>query len=333
MRGGTRQNRKAVDQYHMRPILLAGMVLLLAGPAHAKLSLVEGALDVDGLLWTGGAWRSEQKTGYGKTTVEFTDRKALLGATAQLTPVAALRLSVDMLELTPYDVYADFSWPSGFNLRAGQFIPPSATEAHTELRELRFISNSLVSSYWKPVPPRDVGVQFAYRTNLVSAAAAIVNGNGTDPLAQDPNGWKDVAGKLVLRPSGDSTVFLAVRAYYGKTGEEERLFWNGAFEALYEKQNLHASGAFQHTWWVRARNSFYVQAAYRFGLIEPVGRLSMAFHWDDRYELALTGGLNFKITDDRVKVLTSYDYWRKAADTGSLRRTVQRLQARLQLSF
>lgn len=317
----------------MTRVLLAATVFLAASPGRAELTIVEERLAVDGLFWAGAEWRSEQTSGYSSTDHEFTGRKALLGITGQLTPVAALRFYYDFANLAPYDLYADFSWPSGFGLRAGQFIPPSATEALTELSRLKFINYSLVSTFWKPVPPRDVGVQIGYRSRLLALTAAVLNGNGTDPLVPDPNNWKDVAGRLVLKPTSDESVFVALCGYYGKTGEEMRVFWNGGIETFYEKAGLHVSGAVHHVWWARPRNSFYVQAAYQLGLIEPAGRLSMAFHTNDRFEIEVTGGLNFRVADDRVKVLTSYDYWRKAADDYELRRTVVRCQARLQFSF
>jgi len=312
-----------------RASFLGLAVLALAAWTRGEVSLVEGRLSADALIWANCCWQQTEQAGFTESRFDFYRRAAFIGLTGHISSVTSMRLYFDVGSVSAYDLYVGFHWPSGVGLLVGQFKPPLGFEALTKPYELKFIEYSLVKNYWKPWNPRDVGAMLSYQTSLFELAGAVANGNGINQGYQDDNDWKDVAGRVVLKPFEKFGLLLGIRGYYGRIGPDEDRFENVATELLLDREGFRIVAEAQHSFWIHPRNSFYVQATYDLGLIEPVGRLHMASHWDDKYELGLTGGLNFRILGDQLKVMLDYDYWRKvwAADKGTEQKILLQIQA------
>ncbi|UCG43999.1 MAG: hypothetical protein JSU73_05145 [candidate division WOR-3 bacterium] len=306
-----------------RLFLLCALSVCLVTEAAASVTLVEDRLDLDALLWANVSWMMSSKSGFGSPGFKFYRRGAFVGLTGKVTSYASMRLYIDAGSLwqnPALDVYADFAWQNGIGLRAGQFKCPLGFEAMTEDRDLRMIEYSVVKRYWKPADQRDVGVLLTYTRSGVDAAVAVVNGNGRGAGFKDENNSKDASVRFALAPWREGGPEFAVRGYVGRWKAASLPYYSGAVEfrllrgplqivteAQYAKVQFNENAA------LLGRTSFYVQASYDFGLLEPVGRVQMEDESDDKYELGLTGGVTVRLVGDWLKLAVQYDYFRKEA--------------------
>ncbi len=297
-------------------------LFLLMTMAHGEVSLIEGRLFADALIWANCHWQQTEVIGFTDSRFGFYRRAAFIGLTGRISSVTSMRLYCDVADFLgqpAYDLYVNFLWPSGIGLRVGQFKPPLGTEALTKPDKLKLIEYSLLKRFWKPYDPRDVGVMVNYGRSWFDVSAAVINGNSRN-RAGDDNNWKDICGRLVLKPFPSFGLQFAASGYYGQMRIETQdlSFRRFTGEFKLDQQYLQFLGEVQHAkvpggdlrFYIR--NSFYVQATYQLSeLLEPVGRFQMEFQVEDKYEMGLTGGLNFKLLGDRLKVMVDYDYWRK----------------------
>lgn len=306
-------------------------LLLFWGGAHGEVSLHEDMLSLDALVWAGCRWHSSEQGGFASRYSGFYRGPAQVGLTGRIASVASVRLSADVTDpggRMLRDLYVEMDWPCGIVLCAGQFIPPLGFEALTEPSKLKVVDYSLNKSYWKPMDARDVGAGLGYRSVSLNVFAAVVNGNGLNSVADD-NDWKDLAARVAFRFDRFG-VTLASRGYYGSVGTKGDLFRTWAAELAWAKGPLEFIGEYQNSYWLHTVNSFYGQASYRIGPLEPTARAQMAFHWDDKYELGLTAALNLYALHDNIKVMVDFDYWRKATDRSELRGNKSKMDIRLQ---
>jgi hypothetical protein len=318
-----------------RTCTVSSLVGILVAAASADVVLVEDRFSVDVLAWVNCAWRQAEVAGYADTRFDFYRRGALVGIEGRTGTVALGRVSMDAANLTPLDVYADFHWPSGFGLRAGQFVAPVGFEALTDPKALRFIEYSLVKNAWKPLDPRDVGLMGTYKNAFAELAVAVVNGNGRGGWLQDDNKWKDVCGQVVFKSFDGLGVLLALRAYYGRTGTEGSDFTNYALELDARRGPLEARCELQNAViGPTTFTSFYAQASHRLlAALEPVARFQMSFGTGSVRNIGITGGLNSPIRGDDLKVMIDYDYRRQDAPGIESDFTVHQILLQLQTAF
>ncbi len=316
----------------MKRILLLGLVVgLLTATARGEIDLVEGRLSADALLWANCHWKQSEKMGLTDSRFDFYCRAAFVGLTGRINSVASTRVRFDVGGVSADDLFVDFRWPSGFGLRAGQFIPPLGFEAWTEPSESKFVSYSIVKRHWKPKGPRDIGFMARYDGSLFGFAGALLNGSGSN-RTQDDNDWKDVCGRAVFRPWASQGPTFACRGYYGRIGEEGIRFWNIAGELLFDCLPLQIFAEAQRAvWGTPVRTSFCAQAACRFlDVLEPVARCEIEFRSEDKFDYSITGGVNFCPWGDRVRVMLDYSYRRQASKSVQHRTSSQAILLQLQ---
>lgn len=323
----------------MRRVLFVGLaVLTLATTTRGEVSIVQERLSVDALTWAKCRWQQTRYTGLTNSYFDFYRPTAFVGLTGHISSVTLMRLYCDVSDLSGqllYDLYVDFHWPSGIELRAGQFKPPLGFEALTNPYELKLVDRSLVARKWKPWNPRDVGIMVSYGSSQFEVAGALVNGNGIGQGYEDNNDWKDVCGRVVLKPLAHHGLKFACRGYYGRIDEAGLRFRNLAGEFLLERPPLQVVAEVQHA--VQGgctRNSFYVQASFKFfGLLEPVARFQMEFQSEDKYDFGVTGGLNFLVLGDRLKVMLDYNHSRRKSITAQNRVSQRTVSLQLQAAI
>jgi hypothetical protein len=299
--------------------------------AVASVVLVADKLSLDALAWVNATWLRLERRGFASDRFDFSRRAVFIGLTANPVDQLALRVMFDVAAPAPHDLHLKLKGPAGFDLIAGQFQVPLGFEAATAYDSTKFIGYSLNRAYWKPGDPLDVGVALAYASSAIDAQVAVVNGNGRNQGLQDDNKMKDAAASVVVAPVADLGLAIMARGYYGRRGSNEDLFYSLGLGANYMWGSLLVVGEAQHSFWFRSRNSFYVQASRRLGGgIEPVARLHMASHWDDKYELGLTFGMNVYLFSDKARLMVDYDYWHKATDIAELRGSDHKVQLQLQ---
>ena len=298
-----------------RTCSLVLLAVCLAAQASAEVVLLDGKLATDITAWANCRWSNYTQAGFSASRFEFYRFGGFVGLTARVSPVASARVSFDAgWANSALDIYVDLAWPSVLAVRAGQFVVPTGFEALTKPEETKLIDNSMVKRLWKPWDPRDVGIMLSYDARPISGALAVINGNGRQDPLHDDNDAKDIAARVVLRILEHSGLLFAVRGYHGKYGAEKVNFDNVAVEASFRDWGLDVTAEGQRAVFGTAlRNSFYVQAAYRLtGLLEPAGRYTMEFA-EDRFDFGVTGGMNFRVKGDRLKLMLDYDHWERRA--------------------
>jgi len=299
-----------------RALLFCLVIFFLAGTARGEVSLVGGRLSADALIWANCCWQQTEVIGLTDSRFDFYRRAAFIGLTGHISSVTSMRLYFDVGSVSAYDLYVDFHWPSGFGLRVGQFTPPLSFEAWTEHKKLKLVEYSLVKRHWKPYGPRDIGLMISHDGRVLGIAGALVNGNGRNQ-GGDNNEWKDVCTRVVFKSLADYGLRFACRGYYGWVDEAGVRFWNSAVEYLWDRQPFQVLAEFQHAvQGIAVWNSFHIQAAYQlFELLEPVARFQIEVVTKDEYDFGLTGGLNFLVFGDRLKVMLNYNDWRRESNT------------------
>lgn len=300
---------------------------------QASIDLVPERVSLDVLSWSNCLWQNRESQGFTLQDVYIYQRAAYLWLDGRIVDWASLRLGIDGIALEPDEMCLDCRWDNGLTLKVGQFRLPLGFESETELGGSWFVDNSLVRPYWKPSGPLDVGVMLGYDYRALELRISLVNGNGPNTALGSDNRWKDLAGRAAVTVLREPNLVLAGRGYHGRVGPDGTEYDNIAVEAMLRRGSLVTVAEFQHSYWVRPRNSFYLLAAYRYRFLEPAARVSMAFHWDDKYELQVTGGVNLHSLGDKVRLMLSYDYWRKATDKPEARGSRGRVSFQLQATI
>jgi len=295
---------------------------------RADLRLVEDLLTLDAKVWTNGyAWRAEHA---GLARNEFAAERvaAPLGVNGQLSQVASLRLSADIGKIYPLDMYSDFRWASGFNVRVGQFVLPLGFELMTDPGSELIVNSSLLAGYAAPVGSRDIGLMAGMQNARFSFYGAVANGAGAN--VADDNPRKDLCGRLALTPFANVDVVLALRAYYGWPGAADTAWRSLAAEARVTRGPLELQAEFQNHYDNRGpNNSTYVQAGWDRGQLEPVARIDLVLSRGRVSEWMMAGGLNLKPVSDHVKVMVDFTYHRNYQANWGIIGFLFRIQAAL----
>ncbi len=315
-----------------KPLVLG--LLLAVSAVRGEVSLVDGRLTIDGLARVKCRWQQSLYMGLTDSRFDFYRPEMLLGVTGRIVPVASVRVCCDVAELGnefARDMYVHFGWPSGWNCRVGQFVPPLSYEALEDPGDLKVIGYSFLVRYWKPWNQRDVGVQAGYESRGVSLSAAVVNGYGIGQGYEDSNKWKDGCIRLAYSPSFLRGLHVAGRSYYGRIDEAVD-FWNAAAEVVFDRAPVFVLAECQLAdKGTQGRTSMQVVTAYRLtGLLEPAARVQVELQSEDRYDFGFTGGLNLHMLNDRVRSMLDFEFRRRQSAFPELRVTEQRIILQLQ---
>jgi hypothetical protein len=256
---------------------------------------------------------------------------ALAGLTGEINSVASIRASFDVGGYwggPALDMYANFAWPSGLELRAGQFLLPLGMDAMTEFGHQKMVSNSFLSAYVKPAGGRDIGVMGTWGRRSFSAAAAVVNGAGAN--AGDNNARKDLCGRVTARPFQGIGLVLALHGYYGWPDTPDSTWRTLGAELAFEAGPSQVQVEFQDQRYLSTRSlTAYAQFAYAAKLFEPCARLDLVMLRGQRPDLMLTAGANLLPVGDNVKVMLDGFYRQNYQDNWSVFGFILRLQAAL----
>jgi hypothetical protein len=307
-----------------------GIMVLLAtvSSAMADLEVDGGRLVFDATVWTyGHVWRAEQ-AGLAQNEFAIERVAAPVGITGRLSPVASLRVSADVGAVDPLDLYANFRWTNGLNVRAGQFVLPLGFELMTDPGDELIVNRSLLAGYAAPTSSRDIGLMGGVQKTWFSFYGAVVNGSGSN--LSDNNSRKDICGRLTLSPLADVDGAIALRAYYGWPGAADTAWLTLATEARLARGPLALQAEFQsHSDNRGQNNSMYVQAAWGIGQVEPVARFDLAVPQGSHSEMMITGGSNVYAVSRRVKMMLDCSYHRNYQANWSVFGVLFRLQATL----
>jgi hypothetical protein len=258
----------------------------------------QSKLTIDGLLW--GVYRYTKDS---ITTSTFGRRNAFIGLTGNITNWASARFYFDVANITgqpAYDLYAlikPIPILPNFQITVGQFKLPLGTEVLTKPENLELIEYSLIGRDPKRTPKgtRDIGFQVAYKHPLLEGTIAIVNGEGRNVL-QDADNNKNIAGRLIIKPTKKTSLFCGVNAYLGKN------FHRLGTEVNYTVSPIILKAEFLITKDGTIKdNGYYVQAGYNWHWLQPIIRYSA---YSDLNEYVI--GLNIRPMNDNIKLMLNY---------------------------
>jgi hypothetical protein len=305
-------------------VWVVALVAFVRG-AMAEVVLVDDRLYLDAASFAGGYWwRADQS---GLTQSEFGAERpgAFVGLTGHAGRVASLRVSANVSELEPRDLFVDLRWTNGLCLRAGQLVPPIGMDGMTEPYNQPLIGSSFLASFAKPGGVRDVGVTGSWESGRMSVAAAIVDGRGAN--ASDNNNRKDFCGRLTVRPLVSVDAEFAARTYYGWP---DTLWRTAALEARVVRGPLTLQVEFQNLRSKYARNNTaYLQAIWEVGSFEPAGRFDIILPEGQLPEWMILAGLGFRVSSEHLRVMSALSYHRNYQGNWSVFGFGLRLQAML----
>ncbi|MCX7836795.1 MAG: hypothetical protein N2323_02380, partial [candidate division WOR-3 bacterium] len=117
-----------------------------------------------------------------------------------------------------FDLYVGLTPTKEMEIRFGKFKQSLGYEVDLSAHKFPFVEASMISGMRAPYGTRDFGIGLFHKAKLFDLNLNIVNGTGrTTPT--DSNKWKDVSGRLVLKPIDNS--FIGGNFYYGKRGAKD----------------------------------------------------------------------------------------------------------------
>ncbi len=295
----------------MKSVVLTCFFLL--GVVVAEVTVVPERLTLDG-VFRGDAlfWQGSEK-GWAKSGFGFYNRLAALGINGVVVKNVNLRVDYDFAQLALRDLFMDFRWTNGLQLRAGQFVLPLSFEAEAPEEMMKLDDYSLFySTFNKPTNPRDIGLMLSYENPCSSATPLRVMGmlvNGTGPNSGDNNSWKDVCGRLVFKPKRGLDLLLGGALYYGWVFPEGVRLLSFAGEWFFRQSPVTLLGRVSYR---RFRNvgvpAGYAELSADLGFFEPAARLE-AIRWEEEnLQWRGSAGVNLKVFPRRLQVFIGYQY-------------------------
>jgi len=228
-----------------------------------------------------------------------------------------------------YDIFLSLT-QKGYELRVGQFKPPTGIENLTPPPKLDFIDYSIIGKKRTATgDTRDIGLQLSTKQNFFECALALINGNGKNHI-KDNNRYKDLVGRLVFTPQSIVGLTFGGNLYLGKAKPEDSLVNVQRFGAelafVHKPIFVKSEFAFIKDGGINS-NGFYVTAGYRYKILQPVVRFER--YSSSKALMAITGGVNWFIKDDNVKPMLNYTY----TDDQIVKTKIHKVSAQLQLSF
>jgi hypothetical protein len=298
-----------------------------------EVTIAKGKLSFDGCVLGKYYFLSTSDSTNKKTDENsFARLYGFLGLTGTITDYAKVRFYYDMGDIsgTPaYDIFMCLS-KNSYELRVGQFKPPTGIENLTPPPKLDFIEYSTISKHRTSTGiTRDIGLQLATKQKFFECALAVINGNGRNQL-KDNNKWKDLVGRLVFTPQAPLGLTFGGNLYWGKFGPDTSLVTIqrvGAELALVHKQVMFKSEFVYGKDGSANSNGFYVSAGYRYCNFQPVVRFER--YTSGESQMAFTGGFNWFVKGDNVKPMLNYTY----LDDKIVKIKCHKVSAQLQFSF
>jgi hypothetical protein len=213
------------------PIVCAVMLAAVVSIGQGGVDLGHG-IELDALVGTTAHFYRFTSAGLYSNEMVIERAVALAGLTGRVSSVVSIRAYFDIGSYwggPALDMYTDFAWPNGMELRVGQFLLPLGMEAMTEFGRQKLANSSFLVGYAKPAGTRDIGVMGTWQRRRFSVAAALVNGAGTNTW--DNNVQKDMCVRLTLGPLAALDAVIALRGYYGRPDASDSVWRSAAIEA------------------------------------------------------------------------------------------------------
>lgn len=309
------------------------IITIMATSLAQEVTIAKGKLSFDACVWGRYYFLATDSANHKTNENSFTRLFGFLGITGTIADYAKVRFYYDMGDTagTPtYDIYISFS-TQGYELRIGQFKPPTGIENLTPPPKLDFIDYTTINSKHRTATgqTRDIGLQFSARKHIFDGAIAIINGNGRN-RAKDNNQWKDIVARMVFIPNQKLGLTFGGNIYLGKVGPDTDLKKAnrfGAELALVNKPIFVKSEFVVIQDSNLTNNGFYFAAGYRYQDFQPVARCEI-------YPLcnslvALTGGINWFIKEENIKTMLNYNYTKDKNKNWQS----HKISAQLQISF
>ena len=303
-------------------------LLIIARVLWADIVLVGDKLVLDATVWTSGhIWRADE-AGLYRNDFAIDRVGAPIGLTGRLDSVTSLRLSADVCALSPMDLYADLSWPSGFRLRIGQFALPLGFHMMTDPAEQLLVNSPLLAAYAARAGSYDIGFMGGFGRGPIAFSGAVTNGAGAG--VGDNNSRKDVCGRVTFAPVASVDGTLALRVFYGWPDASDTVWQTAAAEARIARGPFELQAEFQnHSGSDGRNNAMYLQAAWNVGQLQPVARLDLTLPKGEYIDWMITGGLNLLSSTRRLRILLDCSYRRNYQDNWSVFGFLFRVQAAL----
>ncbi|MEO0092701.1 MAG: porin [candidate division WOR-3 bacterium] len=316
----------------MRNCLIITIATLLSIGLGQDVKVASGKLSFDGCVWGKYYYLSNRDSNQVETnTNSFARLYGFLGITGTISDYAKVRFYYDLGDTgaPTYDIFMILSH-KGYELRVGQFKPPTGIENLTPPPKLDFIDYTTLSKHRTAIgPTRDIGLQIATKQKFGEWAFAIINGNGRNQF-KDNNKWKDIVSRLVFTPDSKLGITLGGNIYWGKAGPDSALFTVqrfGAELALILTQLFFKSEIAMIKDSNVTNQGLYLATGYRYENLQPVVRLE--FYGKSEFLLAITGGINWFIKGDNIKPMLNYTY----TDDKISKAKSHKISAQLQFSF
>lgn len=263
----------------------------------------QGALNIDGCFWS--LYKHIKDT---TNISSFQRRNMFLGLTTNLTKWSSLRIYADIGDITGnpvYDVYALFKFIPDITIILGQFKLPLGIEVLTKPENLELIEYSLIG---RPTSrtikgTRDIGIQTSYKNRFIEATAAIVNGEGRNIL-QDTDNNKNVAGRLIVKPLGKTSLYFGGNIYLGKYTSNN--FSRFGLELNYTISPIILKSEMLYTKDGTLKGKgYYLQLGYNWRWLQPMLRFS-TYNKNQSPLNEYVIGLNIRPLKDNIKVMINY---------------------------
>uniref|UniRef100_A0A7C6EHD7 Porin n=1 Tax=candidate division WOR-3 bacterium TaxID=2052148 RepID=A0A7C6EHD7_UNCW3 len=308
------------------------IITVIATSFASEVTIAQGKLSFDACVWGRYYFLAADSANNKTRENSFTRLFGFLGITGAITDYAKVRFYYDMGDIAgkpAYDIFISLS-KKGYELRLGQFKPPTGIENLTPPPKLDFIDYTTLSQYRTATgPTRDIGLQVSAKKKDFECAIAIINGNGRNQV-KDDNKWKDIVARVVFTPDQNLGLTFGGNIYLGKVGPDTALKKANRFGAELALVN---KPIFVKSEFVIVNDSninnkgVYFALGYRYKNFQPVARAEI-------YPLtssliALTGGINWFIKDENIKPMLNYTY---TSDKNKDKRS-HKLSGQLQISF
>jgi hypothetical protein len=315
----------------MKKFVLIITLIAISSVLAQEVTIAKGKLSFDACVLGKYYFLSTSNTSNIKNdTNSYARLFGFLGITGNITDYARVRFYYDMGDITgkpAYDLFMCLT-KNSYELRVGQFKPPTGIEVLTAPPKLDFIDYTTLSKHRTSTgSTRDIGIQLYAKPKFFEVAFAVTNGNGRNQL-KDDNAWKDLSSRIICTPDQQLGLFFGGNIYWGKAGPDDTLKQRFGAELAFVHKPVFLKSEFAFIKDDTTNNNgFYMAAGYRYHNLQPVIRI-------ERYSsgnslIALTGGVNWFIKEDNIKPMLNYTYTDDKI-TGS---KSHKVSAQLQLSF
>ncbi len=316
-------------QKQSRRVQFIGVLALLTGLLPAGLAKAQEKKDQPPVTSS----RSFQLSGYTQFLYTYWDKgvdtasipRARLTLSSEIVKNIRFKIQVDAVKSPALiDAQLDFLLKPYLTLRVGQYYVPFSSENTTSDSDLDLVQRSQVVNSLAPSRDigsqgRDIGVSVTGKYSVLEYQAGVFNGAGINKA--DTNKWKDLSGRLVIRPAKFISVGGSLYSGHHSQNETAPLVARdrAGLEAALTLGEFYLKGEYiagkdgqtsRDGWFIQG--SFYflpkkLQAVARWDTYDPNGDITL-----DRADI-MTLGANWYLLN-RTKLALNYNLYRREGE-------------------